>query len=71
MKVKIENSLNELGLMPELHSLINAALTSSSLDKFIENSKEISYNNNLFTIGRGGSHAYVSLKNKRILLITE
>ncbi len=70
LRVEIERAVFDLGLQPLINTLIDKAKNSDSLtecyDQFL-NLKEdgrVSY-------GKGGSHIWVSQRNKRILLITE
>tara|TARA_R110002020_G_scaffold245766_3_gene459462 strand:+ start:7451 stop:7675 length:225 start_codon:yes stop_codon:yes gene_type:complete len=69
LKIEIERAIFDLELQPIINTMIDQAIKSKSLNecfsKFIALDKSM-----LIELGKGGSHIWVSIKNKRILLIT-
>lgn len=71
MKITIESPVYDLDVMPQLFVVINLATVWDTLDELMDSLNNVTQNIHFLKYGRGGTHVWVSHRNKRILLITE
>jgi hypothetical protein len=70
MKVQIEKTVKDLDLLIIINKAIEMALNSENLEDCISLFKS-NINSNFIEYGKGSNHVWLSIKDKRILLITE
>ena len=75
MKVVIENSVKDLELQQQIMLIVDKATTLSNLNELYNEINFLDFvnhiNSNIVEFGMSGSHIWVSIKGKRILLITD
>jgi len=69
MKVQIEKAVRDLDLLELINDIIDMSLNSETLRECLD-LISFNINNRFISYGRAGSHIWVSIKDKRVLFIT-
>ena len=72
LRVEVEGVSFDLAVQPHLNVMVDKALSSDTLDECYDKFLDYREKNNMhISFGRGGSHIWISYKNRRKYLITE
>ena len=71
MKIEIENTVELTSLQARIFWIVNQSFSYKNIVEFYDFLKKAKANISGVDFGKGGSHIWVSISGKRILMITE